>query len=353
MGMNEERTTSRRRFLGTAAGATGVALAAAAWTPTQAAAAVPDTGQGTQSPTAVERRFRPGVFALTLSGAGAGFLKAIDGGDAHGEVITIPSGSGGFPNKTISNLRYDDFALQLGFGMTKAVYDWIAASWKMNYIRKQGSITTADFNYQAKSERQFRDALITETSFPALDAASKDAGYLTLQFATEETIDLPASGALSAPATKQKLWLTSNFKLQIDGIDATKVSKIEAFSVKQQFVESEVGPGRIGGKEPGKLEFPDLKITLAQSSIATWAAWFDDFVIKGNNGADKEKSGRIVFLSPDLQTELGEIKLINVGIFRLDPDADDPSSADKIARFTAEIYVEQMQLNVPPAPVIT
>ena len=153
--MNEERTTSRRRFLGTAAGATGVALAATAWKPTQAAAAVPDTGPGTQSPTAVERRFRPGVFALTLSGAGAGFLKAIDGGDAHGEVITIPSGSGGFPNKTISNLKYDDFALQLGFGMTKAVYDWIAASWKVSDNKQRTRVyrLTAAGRRQLQSER--------------------------------------------------------------------------------------------------------------------------------------------------------------------------------------------------------
>jgi hypothetical protein len=123
--------------------------------------------------------------------------------------------------------------------------------------------------------------------------------------------------------------------------------------VKQQIIEFTPGETRIPRKEPGKIEFPDLKITLASSSIATWAAWFDDFVIKGNNGADKEKFGRIVFLSPDLQTEIGEIKLIHVGIFRFDPDADDQSSADKIARFTAELYVEQMQFNVPPAPVVT
>jgi hypothetical protein len=351
--MNEERTTSRRRFLGTAAGATGVALAAAAWKPTQAAAAIPDVGQGTQSPTAVERRFRPGVFALTLEGASAGFLKAIDGGDAYAEVVTIQQGSGGFPLKSIANVKYDDFAVQLGFGMTNAVYDWISATWRMQHPRRDGSITTADFNYQAKSERSFHDALISEVGFPTLDGASKEAGYLTLQFAIEESTDHAASGALSAPASKQKLWLTSNFKLEIDGIDATKVSKIDAFSVKQQIIESSTGEGRFGGKEPGKLEFPNLKITLAASSIATWAAWFDDFVIKGNNGADKEKNGRIVFLSPDLKTELGEIKLIHVGIFRFDPDADDPSSADKIARFTAELYVEQMQFNVPPAPVIT
>ena len=352
--MNEERTTSRRRFLGTAAGATGVALAAAAWKPTQAAAAVPDTGQGTQSPTAVERQFRPGFFALTLEGAGAGILKAIDGGDAYAEVVTINTGDGGFPVKSIANVKYDDFALQLGFGMATAFYDWISATWRMqNPRRRDGSITTADFNYQAKSERSFHNALISEVGFPKLDGSSKEAGYLTVTIAVEETTDRPASGLISAPVTKQKLWLTSNFKLELDGLDTTKVSKIDAFSVKQQIIEFRPGEDRLPGKVPGNIEFPDLKITLATSSVATWAAWFDDFVIKGNNGSDKEKNGRIVFLSPDLQTEIGEIKLIHVGIFRFDPDADDQSSADKIARFTAELYVEQMQFNVPPAPVVT
>lgn len=351
--MNEDRTTSRRRFLGTAAGATGIALAATAWKPAQAAAAVPDRAPGTRSPTAVERRFRPGVFQLNLGGTNAGLLKAVDGGDAYADVITIQPGGVGFSTKQIANVKYDDFALQLGFGMNKPVYDWISASWKMDYTRKQGSIVTADFNYQAKSERTFRDALIAETGFPALDASSKEPGYITLQFTTEESIDLKASGALTAPVGKQKLWVTSNFRLEIDAIDTTRVSKIDAFSVKQAIVTVEVGEQRFPHKEPGKLEFPNLKLTIGESSLSSWAGWFDDFVLKGNNGDDKEKSGRIAFLSSDLKTELAEIKLLNVGIYRLDPDPEDPTSADKIARFTAELYVERMEFNRPPAPVIT
>jgi hypothetical protein len=55
-----------------------------------------------------------------------------------------------------------------------------------------------------------------------------------------------------------------------------------------------------------------------------------------------------VFLSSDLKTELAEIKLLSTGIYRLDPDPEDPSSADKIARFTAELYVERMEFNCPP-----
>jgi hypothetical protein len=338
--------------LGTAAGATGVALAAAAWKPAQAAAALPDTGRGIQSPVNTGRTFRPGVFQLNLDGANAGILKSEDGGDAYAEVFARYPSEGVFAEKHISNFKYDDFALQVGFGMNKAVYEWISASWKGNQLRPDGSIVTADFNLQAKSEREFVDGLITEIGIPACDGSSKEAGYLTLTFSPESTRDKPASGPVSAGASvKQKLWIASNFRLELPAIDTKFVAKIDAFTIKQSIITGNVGDVRIPVREPGRLEFPNLKIAIAQASLPTWAAWFDDFVIKGNNSTDYEKSGRIVFLASDLKTELAEIKLFGVGIYRLDPDPEDPSSADKIARFTAELYVERMEFNLPPAPV--
>ncbi|MEP6695117.1 MAG: phage tail protein [Chloroflexota bacterium] len=351
--MYDQRTTSRRRFLGTAAGATGVALAASAWKPAQAAAAIPDTGRGTQSPLDRRTTFRSGVFQLNLEGINAGILKSEDGGDAYAEVISVrPGGTSTFASKSISNFKYDRFDVQLGFGMNKAMYDWISASWKMQTDGKDGSIVTADSSSQALSERKFFDALITETGIPACDGSSKEAAYLTLQFAPEYTQDQKASGAIAA-SKQQKAWLSSNFKLEIDGIDTSRVAKVDAFTIKQSIITSEIGDTRLATREPANLEFPNLKITIGQASVSSWATWFDNFVIKGNNSSDYEKSGRLVFLSADLKTELAEIRLFNVGIYRLDPDQEDPSSADKIARFTAELYVERMEFNCPPAPVIT
>ncbi len=350
--MNEERTTSRRRFLGTAAGATGVALAAAVWRPAQAAAAIPDTGRGVESPTAVERTFRAGVFQLNLDRVDAGLLKAQDGGDAYAEVINEETGATTFTKKHIGAPKYDDFTIRFGFGMNKAIYDWISASWKMNFTRKDGSIVTAGINSQAVSEREFFNALITETGIPACDASSKEAGYLTLNFAPEYTRDKKASGAVTS-STKQKLWLASNFKLELGTLDTTRINKIDAFTIKQSIVTNDIGGERDFQREPGKIEFPNLKISLATSSIASWQTWFDDFVIRGNTTDANEKSGRLVFLSADHKTELAEIKLFNVGVYRLDPDPEDPSSADQIQRAHVELYVERMELNIPPSPVIT
>jgi phage tail-like protein len=336
---DDTNTTSRRRFLGAAAGATGVALAATVWNGTPAQAG--------------ERSYVSGSFFFNLDGVKTGFIKSIDGGAISADVITEAVGTSSFAKKHIGTPKYEDFALQIGFSMSKAVYDWIAASWQMNYQRKNGSIVAADFAHDAKAEREFFNALITETGIPACDAGSKDPSFLTVKFAPEFVRTKPASGKIQFETSKdaqQKLWLPQNFKLEIDGLDCTRVNKVDAFTVKQSVSTDSIGGARDYLKEPGALEFPNLKVTLPVSAGQTWFDWFSDFVVSGNNGEDNEKSGRLVFLSPNRQTELLEIKFFNLGIFKLTDDTW-RSTDDQIARLTAELYCERMEFRVGP-PVI-
>ncbi len=339
-------TTSRRRFLGTAAGATGVALAAAAWKPAQAAAAIPDQGGRVASPI---RSFVSGHFSLELDGTNVGVLRSVDGGGATAGVITETVGEDRYAHKHLGNVKYEEFTMQLGFSMNKAVYDWIAASWTRNYIRKSGAVVAADFKYDVKSERQFSDALITETAIPACDGSSKEAGYLRLNFAPEFTTDVKASGTLSV-SKQQKLWLPSNFKLEIDGLDCTRVNKVDAFTVKQAVVTDEIGDDREYEREPAKIEFPNLAITFSAVSAESWVNWHKSFLIQGNNGQDQEKNGRLLFLSANLQEQLLEIKFFNLGIFKLDAEAGEPN-ADAPARMTAELYCERMEFKYMPSVI--
>jgi len=341
-------TTSRRRFLGTAAGATGVALAAAAWTPAQAAAAIPD--QGPRQPNPISgRSFVSGNFSLALDGTNVGVLKSVDGGGATAEVISEAVGEDRYSHKHLGNVKYEEFSMQLGFGMNKAVYDWIAASWTRNFTRKNGAVVAADFKFDVKSERKFSNALITETGIPACDGSSKDPGYLSLSFAPEQTQDVKASGTLSV-GKQQKLWLPSNFKLEIDGLDCSKVNKIDAFTVKQAVVAGDLGEERLPTREPGKIEFPNLSITFAEVSAQSWVDWHKDFVINGNSSSEQEKNGRVVLLSANLQEQLVEIKFFNLGIFKLDAEAGEPN-ATAPARMTAELYCERMEFKYMPSVI--
>ena len=355
----DANTTSRRRFLGTAAGATGVALGAAVWGAGQAAAAaIP--GEATQKAMAnVKRSVVSGKFALEIGTIKCGFLQDADGGQAFSDVVVEKLGADHVQHKHLAGVKYEDITLSAGLGMEKTFYDWLAASWQFNNAnsRKNGAVVFTDFNYAVRQTRQFYNALISETTIPACDASSKDAARLTITIAPDHTSTTTKGSGNKYPslsASAQKTWLPANFKLQIDGLDCSKVAKIDSFTVKQSIIENAVGDDRIGSREPGAIEYPNLAITFLASSAASWQQWFDDFVVKGNNGDANEKNGTLTFLSNNLQAELGTVKFFNMGIFKLDDDAAEDSGGNVVQRFRAELYVERMEISIvgsgPPAP---
>jgi phage tail-like protein len=293
------------------------------------------------------RSFASGNFSLELDGANVGVLRSISGGDAVADVIVENAGTSFYPHKHIGNPRYEDFAIQCGFGMDKTFFDWIAAAWKGTNERKDGAIVAADFNGNVKSKREFSDALLSETTIPALDGASKDAAFFTVKFSPETVHTVPGSGKQTVSAPKQKQWLASNFRLEIDGLDTTRVAKIEAFTIKQGVTTNPIGETRDFTKVPGKLEFPNLKITLSQVGSESWFQWFDDFVIQGNNAQDDERSGTLRFLAANLKDELGEVRFFNLGIFKLGAAT---MEAGAVSRVVAELYCERMEFGPPSAP---
>lgn len=281
-----------------------------------------------------------GSFFLNLDGAACGFLKSVTGGGMRAQVITEPSGPGEVAKKHIGPPEYEEITAQLGFALPKAVADWIRASWKLESPRRDGSVVALDPLGVARSERQFSQALLTEVTFPKLDGSSKDAVYLTIKLAPESIRSVKGGAKAPSAQPARKLALASNFRLELDGVDCSKVSAIDSFTVKQTLATVDVGERREPRREPGAVEFPNLRITLAESGAQTWIDWFEDFVVKGNNDDSREKKGAIVLLAPD-GAESARVSLRNVGIFALSPA---PAVGDQIARVTTELYCEQMEL---------
>src|SRR5262245_3107276 len=260
-----------------------------------------------------------GNFALKLDGVETGYVKSVDGGAIAADVIREAVGPTAYVKKHVGPPRYEPFTIENVLSMARSVYDWIQATLKMNYQRKNGSIVAYDYKLEARSEREFFNATITELTIPAMDGASKDPCYMTLKFAPEVTRTKKATGNATLPpdTTARQSWLPSNFRLEIPGVDCTKVSSIDSFTVKHSVAADGIGDARLPLPEPGRIEFPNLAITLAEIGADTWTDWFDDFVLEGNNGADREKTGSLVFLAPNRATELGRINLFNLGIFKL------------------------------------
>ena len=290
--------------------------------------------------TADTRSFTAGRFALEIDGVLAGFLQSFEGGSAEAEVVVEPLAAGqAAPRKHIGGVKYEDITISCGTGMSKHFYQWIHDCVQGTPTRQTGAV--ADYVY-LKYRLNFANALLTEVGFPALDAASKDAAKMTIKFAPEFTRQATPANRPASPASTMP-WLASRFLLEIDGLDCSHVSKIEALVVKQKLVDNPTG-GQGGNEvEPASLEIPNLVISLPEADVSTFQAWFDDFVIKGNNGQDREKNGRLSWLSSNGKVVLGTLDLANLGIFKLEPDTD--PALQGIRRVKAEMYCETMSFN--------
>ena len=164
---------------------------------------------------------------------------------------------------------------------------------------------------------------------------------------TLEEVDRILEGAVT-PVAKgdQKVWLPSNFKITIDGLDCTKVRTVDSLTVKQPAIKDDIGITREPQKQAqGRLEFPNLTITLAESSAESWFAWFEDFVIKGNNGDSNEKTGSIDLFAikkvveavenPAIELTLQEAKRIDPAA-ELEAEVRIPKSTDLLGRISAQ-----------------
>ena len=289
------------------------------------------------------RALTSGHFALRLDTSNASeitLLSDADGGSVYADVISVFEGGLHFARKHPGLPKYEAFELPIGVAASTGLFDWVAGSWGANPEARDGAVLGVDFNFNVKSEVGFSGALVVETVIPTLDGASKQAGHLTLRFQPEFIDAKTAAGKLSLIQAKQKLWRTANFRLQIEGLDCTKVSRIESFTVTRNVTTVTSGSGEVS-LIPDTVEFPNLKITFSKASAQEWVDWHESFVVNGNNSDSFERSGTISFLSNDYKSELSRIELHHLGIIRLAPDPNDTSG---IARLTAELYCEEMVL---------
>ncbi len=79
--------------------------------------------------------------------------------------------------------------------MGQPLVDWINASFRGEHMRKAGALIAADADGNARTRRDFMEALITEVGFPACDAAAKDSGVLQPRFKPENVTLADSDGA--------------------------------------------------------------------------------------------------------------------------------------------------------------
>ena len=301
--------------------------------------------------TVQKKSYTSGHFELVIDGQkSTAYLKSVDGGHVIANVIDEPIGTHNQRIKSISTLDIEPFTLDFGISGAKDVLKWIRSSWKKTYSRRNGMITHANFDLQRTYEHEFFEAMITETTFPALDGAAKDTAYLKVKIQPERVLErkIPPGAKVSPEGgVKQKLWTANSFRLTIDGFKGFEyTNKIEAFTIKQGVKKNFIGEHRFPQIEPTKLEFPHIVGTLGLDYADDLLAWRDKYHRDGSSEVDNQRTGELEFLGPDKKTVIFSINLFEVGIHKVALQQSQ-ANQDSIKRVKYELYVGYMEMDGP------
>lgn len=340
--------SNRRSFLKTA----GMATAVASAVPLALSLSDGVPGGPATVSAAEGRTYVGGRFALDLGGSMVGIVPAFSGGLPYG-VVTETAGGDGLQRKMIGAPKFEEIRFRAHAGLGEPLWSWISAMLAGKPQTKSGAVHLLDSSLTATNMIEFEDALITEVTFPKLDGASKETAYLDIVLTPSKTSLQPTSlqpaNAKQLPEKKQKSWTTSNFTIKIGNLPTSRVSKVESFTIKQGFAQSDAGDGRVQTIEPTKIEYPNIVVTLSEIDGAPWFAYLDSFVVQGKNGPENELQGAIELLSPDLKTTMASVSLSGAGLFRLNHSGSSGVAGGKGVRtIEAEFYTNGMAFTGPP-----
>lgn len=296
-----------------------------------------------------KRSYAAGSFELTLDGhVSTAYLKSVEGGQIKGAKVDEAVGPTSHRIKHLSTMEIEPLSLDMGMSGTEPILKWIQGSWRHDYGRRNGQISHADFNLSEQFVVEFYDALIAETTFPALDGGSKDPAYLKMKIQPEHVVWKKGASSEKLKASsgsKQKMWIANSFRLTIDGIDAMEyTNKIEAFTIKQSITKMFTGEDRFPQLEPANLTFPDITGTIAVEYADGLLKWSKEYLHHGQADSRAQKSGSLEFLAPDKKQTLFRINLYDVGVSALQLPSN-TANESQIKRVKYTLYVGRMDLD--------
>jgi hypothetical protein len=299
------------------------------------------------------KSYAAGHFELQIDGhKTTTFLKSVDGGWAKANAIDDPVGADSGRIKHVSTVDVEPLSIEFGLSGASQILQWIQGSWTRQFSRRNGQISHANFDLQSTFEHWFYDALITETTFPTLDASSKEGGYLKCKIQPEQVVTKtppPGQSITGQYSQKQKMWTSSAFRFSLDQIDDLQyTNKIESFTIKQGVKKMYTGADRFPQIEPTNIQFPNLTGAISLGYADKLLQWHHDYIVSGKKDPKSQMSGAIEFLSPDRASTIFRINLYEVGLLSAAVQQA-TANADQIKRVKFEMFVGSMKLDGPGA----
>lgn len=285
---------------------------------------------------ALDRAAASGSWALDVDGVKAGTVQSLSGCNAHAEVIDQAIGPDYYVKKHIGQPKYRECVFEVGAIESKTFWQWLQASMQQNYTRKNVSLTQGTVRYD------LFNVLITGLEIPELRADATNPVFLKVTLAPEWIRKQQSGGKVDPPATPEGL-SPSTVEFELDGIRRLEgLSSLGPWKYEVPPVVDTVGELRDYVQEPGRLNFGSIGVRLSETaptSVPAMDAFFDDFVVAGDNADASEKNGTLILSSAS--GKVVQLNLFNVGIFDTGPARANVRGYD--------LYVERATI-VGPVP---
>lgn len=298
------------------------------------------------------RTYAAAHFALELDDKkDVGLFRAIEGGGVKTDVMTYQNGANYDRWRQLGKQKYEDIKLQVGMAMTAPFYAWIENFFTGVPVRKNGAIVAADFYYKERARRTFKEALIKELTFPKLQSDDKGAAYMNVGLAVEDIVfsagdgtQLGQIGGMSA----QKLWKANNYDFVLDGFEdaCARTAKVEAFTIKQNIVEHNVGGRTSCTKVPCGVDFPNIVFYVPEADADPLIAQYNEYSMQHKrtqrvHSAEKKGKTGSLTVYDNGGTQQFMLEFYETEIISVTPDKSDAGSEEiKLVKF--EMFTEKM-----------
>jgi hypothetical protein len=242
-------------------------------------------------PVPIQARYED--FTLQIGFSGVAARVPVHSVSVNGQPVTPGTRLPGGPKNAGkgNEVAIETLELAVGWGATSRPFlDYFEDFFRGSAGRTSGTILV--YHAQGTGRLEFKNARITEVRFPACDASAKEPAYLSLKMAPEYTRYQKGGMNPARRRAAQKLWLPSNFRLTIDGLDCSAINKIDAFTVKQTRTRApERGHTKVWG-DPHVL-----KVTMPERTLRTWSVKWVGPELDASKNEFTPRAGKIEYLS--------------------------------------------------------
>ena len=274
----------------------------------------------------------PAPLLYRPAGGGAFPLRGMAGGGLQGDVVA-PLGLG----KHVDNVKPAPLTLACELPLDKPFQDMLAFS----QLDINAVLTAVGAAGEAMYHLDLLNAAVSGVRFPRCDAAAPRPGRMSITLQSLSGGYRRKVGELAPKPSHSVLrpnWLTNQFRLEIKGLDCSRVLSIEEIVVSRSLILPQGGDGfTLGPEAQGHFT-----VRVPLSHCGGWLEWQDSRLVRA--GLD-EKSATLSLLAGDMATVLGKVTLGGLGLFslKLDPVIEANSAPVSL---TASMYVESVRFDL-------